>query len=151
MAYGEVACLLKYFQNQALKNPSFYHVVHLDSAEQITDIFWADARMIFDYGLFGDVVSFDTTYQTNEANSPFEVFVGINHHRETVIFGTALMYDETADSSTWLFETFFDAMSNKIPKSIFIDQGAAMAKACANVMPNTYHMLSIWYIMNIMP
>ncbi|XP_024190066.1 protein FAR1-RELATED SEQUENCE 5-like [Rosa chinensis] len=87
LAYGEAGCLLKYFQNQALENPSFFYAVKLDSDEQITNIFWADAKMILDYGLFGDVVSFDTTYRTNEANRPFGVFVGFNHHRETVIFG----------------------------------------------------------------
>ncbi|XP_004301415.1 PREDICTED: protein FAR1-RELATED SEQUENCE 5-like [Fragaria vesca subsp. vesca] len=141
-------CLLKYFQNQALENPSFFYDVQLDSDEQITNIFWADVGMIVDYGLFGDVVSFDTTYKTSEANRPFGVFVGFNHHRETVIFGAALMYDETSDSFTWLFETFLEAMSNKAPKSIFTDQDAAMAKACANVMPNTYHMLCTWHIMN---
>ncbi|XP_062021084.1 protein FAR1-RELATED SEQUENCE 5-like [Rosa rugosa] len=147
LAYGEAGCLLKYFQNQALENPSFFYAMQLDSDEQITNIFWADARMILDYGLFGDVVSFDTTYRTNEANRPFGVFVGFNHHRETVIFGAALMYDETSDSFTWLFETFLEAMSNKAPKSIFTDQDAAMAKACANVMPNTYHLLCTWHIM----
>ncbi|KAI9169868.1 hypothetical protein LWI28_018829 [Acer negundo] len=50
-------------------------------------MFCADARMIIDYGQFGDVVSFDTTYKINKANRPFAVFVGLNHHREIVIFG----------------------------------------------------------------
>jgi zinc finger SWIM domain-containing protein 3 len=141
LAYGEAGSLLKYFQNQALENPSFFYALQLDSDEQITNVFWADARMILDYGLFRDVVSFDTTYRTNEANRPFGVFVGFNHHWETVIFGAALIYDETFDSFTWLFETFLKAMSNKAPKSFFTDQDDAMAKACALVMPNTYHRL----------
>ncbi|XP_028053022.1 uncharacterized protein LOC114257464 [Camellia sinensis] len=47
-----------------------------------------------DHGLwqFGDVVTFDTTYKLNSAHRPFASFVGFNHHRETVIFGAALMY-----------------------------------------------------------
>ena len=53
----------------------------------ITNMFWVDAKMIIDYGHFGDVVSFDTTYKTNNASRPFAVFVGLNHHRETVVFG----------------------------------------------------------------
>ncbi|XP_028114884.1 protein FAR1-RELATED SEQUENCE 7-like [Camellia sinensis] len=57
-----------------------------------------DAQMIMDYGQFGDVVTFDTIYKLNSAHRPFASFVGFNHHRETVIFGTALMYDEIADS-----------------------------------------------------
>ncbi|KAK2635528.1 hypothetical protein Ddye_030320 [Dipteronia dyeriana] len=93
------------------------------SEEQIINIFWTDARMIMDYGHFGDVVSFDTTYKTNKENRSFGVFVGLNHHRETV------------------------AMSEKIPKTILTDQDAAMAKAISHVMPTTYHMLCTWHMM----
>ncbi|KAL7200261.1 hypothetical protein ACSBR1_032227 [Camellia fascicularis] len=41
--------------------------------------------MIMDYGQFGDVVTFDTTYKLNSAHRLFESFVGFNHHKETVI------------------------------------------------------------------
>lgn len=98
MAYGEVGCVLKYFSDQRLKNPSFVSSVQLDNKEKTTNMFWTDARMIIDYGQFEDVVSFDTTYKVNKTNRPFTVFVGFNHHRETVVFGAALMYDETVDS-----------------------------------------------------
>ena len=50
-----------YFQKRTLENPSFFHAIQLDTEEQITNIFWADAQMILEYGQFGDVVSFDTT------------------------------------------------------------------------------------------
>ncbi|KAK2661502.1 hypothetical protein Ddye_000076 [Dipteronia dyeriana] len=103
--------------------------------------------MIMDYSHFGDVVSFDTTYKTNKENRSFGVFVGLNHHRETVVFGTALMYDETMDSFIWLFKTFVWAMSEKIPKTILADQDVAMAKAISHVMPNTYHRLCTWNMM----
>jgi hypothetical protein len=59
--------------------------------------------MIMDYGYFGDVVSLDTTYCTNGANRPLALFSGFNHHRGTIIFGSALLYDETAESFKWLF------------------------------------------------
>jgi zinc finger SWIM domain-containing protein 3 len=36
---GEVGCLLRYFQEQLAKNPSFQYAVQLDNDEQITDIF----------------------------------------------------------------------------------------------------------------
>ena len=54
--------------------------------------------MIVDYKLFGDVVSFDTTYRINKAYQPLAMFVGFNHHRESAIFGAALLYDETIDT-----------------------------------------------------
>ncbi|CAL5348783.1 unnamed protein product [Camellia sinensis] len=103
--------------------------------------------MIMDYAQFGDVVTFDTTYKLNNEHRPFGSFVEFNHHRETVIFGAALMYDETAESFTWLFQIFLEAMSNKALKTIFTDQDAAMAKAIPIVMPDTNHRLCTWHLM----
>ncbi|XP_028102507.1 protein FAR1-RELATED SEQUENCE 5-like [Camellia sinensis] len=99
------------------------------------------------FGQFGDVVTFDTTYKLNSAHRPFASFVRFNHHRETVIFGATLMYDETADSFVWLFRRLLEAMSSKAPKTIFTDQDAAMAKAIPIIMPNTTHRLCTWHLM----
>ncbi|XP_050257532.1 protein FAR1-RELATED SEQUENCE 5-like [Quercus robur] len=77
---GEVGGLLNYFLSQVSENPSFFFRVQLDVEDQITNIFWADAKMIFDYGIYGDVVFFDTTYRTNKECRPFGAFVGVNHH-----------------------------------------------------------------------
>ncbi|CAL5444048.1 unnamed protein product [Camellia sinensis] len=147
LAYGEAGSILQYFRDKSLENPSFFYSIQLDNEEQITNIFWADAQMIMDYGQFSDVVTFDTTYKLNSAHRPFASFVGFNHHRETVIFGAALMYDETADSFVWLFRRFLEAMSSKAAKTIFTDQDAAMAKAIPIVMPNTTHRLCTWHLM----
>ncbi|XP_028074619.1 protein FAR1-RELATED SEQUENCE 5-like [Camellia sinensis] len=68
----------------------------VDNEKQITNMFWADEQMIMDYAQFGDVVTFDTTYKLNKEHRPFASFVGFNHHREAVVFGAALLYDETA-------------------------------------------------------
>ncbi|KAL8528923.1 hypothetical protein ACS0TY_006407 [Phlomoides rotata] len=101
MVYGEAGCLMRYFQNQLSKNPSFYHANQMDMEEQVTNVFWADARMLIDYEYFGDVVSLDTTYCTNSAHRPLAIFSGFNHHRGAVIFGASLLYDETAASFKW--------------------------------------------------
>uniref|UniRef100_A0A453SDQ3 Uncharacterized protein n=1 Tax=Aegilops tauschii subsp. strangulata TaxID=200361 RepID=A0A453SDQ3_AEGTS len=86
LKYGEAGSILKYFQDKIRENPSFQYEIQHDCEEQITNIFWADARMIIDYAHFGDVVTFDTTFGTNKEHRPFGVFVGFNHFRETVIF-----------------------------------------------------------------
>ena len=46
-----------------------------------------------------------------------------------VIFGAALLYDETTESYKWLFETFLEAHKLKMPKTVFTDQAQAMANA----------------------
>jgi hypothetical protein len=51
-----------------------------------------------DYKCFGDVVSFDTTFQTNKLEMPFAP-----RHKQTIIFGAVLLFDETIPSFGWLF------------------------------------------------
>ncbi|KAL9690386.1 hypothetical protein QQ045_010784 [Rhodiola kirilowii] len=147
LLYGDAGSILSYFSKKTKENPFFYYDLQLDSEEQITNIFWADARMRNDYGLFGDVISFDTTYSTNKESRPFGVFIGLNHHRSTVIFGAAILYDETIASFEWLFESFLNCHSQRHPRTIFTDQDAAMMKALHNVMQNTYHGLCTFHIM----
>ncbi|XP_056690357.1 protein FAR1-RELATED SEQUENCE 5-like [Spinacia oleracea] len=146
LMYGEAGSLLKYFHLQTIENPSFQYSIQLDCEEQITNIFWADAKMLIDYALFGDVVAFDTKFGTNKEHRPLGVFVGFNHFRETTVFGAALLYDETIESFKWLFETFLATHCNKETKTIFTDQDIAMGKAIAEVMPNVWHGLCTWHI-----
>ncbi|WJX88171.1 hypothetical protein P8452_70284 [Trifolium repens] len=145
LKFGEVGALIKYFKHES-ENPSFFYDFQMDVDDQITNIFWADAQMINDYGYFGDVITFDTTYKTNKDYRPLGVFVGLNNHRQTIIFGAALLYDETIPSFQWLFETFLKAMGGEKPKTILTDQDPAMAKAISLVMPETFHGLCTWHI-----
>ncbi|XP_059658565.1 protein FAR1-RELATED SEQUENCE 5-like [Cornus florida] len=147
LQYGEEAWLTNYFVTHACDDPSFFYALQLDAEQMITNIFWADPKMITDYGHFGNVVTFDTTYKLVHSNRPFALFLGVNQHRETAVFGAALMYDETADSFVWLFNTFLKTMSGKTPKTILTDQDAAMAKALVQVMPGTKHHLCTWHLM----
>ncbi|XP_058726869.1 protein FAR1-RELATED SEQUENCE 5-like [Vicia villosa] len=96
---------------------------------------------------FGDVISLDSTYCTNSSHRPLAVFSGFNHHRKVVIFGAALLYDETIESYKWLFETFLEAHKQKMPQTVFTDQDHAMARALMEVMPGAYHGLCTWHLM----
>ncbi|KAL7195472.1 hypothetical protein ACSBR1_035654 [Camellia fascicularis] len=121
LQYGEAGTLLSYFHKQAANNPYVYYAVQLDVDEMITNIFWADHQMIIDYEIFGDAISFDTTFRTNKEYRPFALFTGFNHFRMTVVFGATLLYDETTSSFEWLFEIFLHAMPEKKPSTIFTD------------------------------
>jgi hypothetical protein len=138
--------MLKYFEDKTVENPSFQHALQKDCDGQIENIFWADAKMVIDYAHFGDVITFDTTFGTNKESRPFGVFVGFNHFREMVIFGAALMYDETFESFHWLFDTFLKAHNGKQPKTIFTDQDSAMGKAVGVVFTEAWHGLCIFHI-----
>ncbi|XP_054778388.1 protein FAR-RED IMPAIRED RESPONSE 1-like [Prosopis cineraria] len=118
----------------------------VDTEEQITNVFWADAGMLIDYALFGEVVSLDTTYCTNCDHRPLAIFSGFNHYRSAVIFGVALLYDETTMSFKWLLETFLDAHMQKKPETVFTDQDQAMARALSEILPDTKHCLCTWHL-----
>ena len=60
---------------------------------------------------------------------PFAPFTGLNHHCQSILFGCALLQDETEQTFVWLFETWLQAMWGKEPKSIITDQDLAMGVA----------------------
>jgi zinc finger SWIM domain-containing protein 3 len=124
-----------------------FYVIQIDPKnDHIANFFWADGQSIMNYACFGNAVSFDTTFQTNKFEMPFAPILGTNHHKQTIIFGVALLFDNSIPSFIWLFQIFLEAMSDKHPSTIFTDQDAAMAGAIAYVFPNTSHRLYLWHI-----
>ena len=134
-------------KNNQIEDPTFFYAIEIDEEDgRIANFFWADGQSIMDYACFGDAVSFDTTFKTNKFEMTFAPILGTNHHKQTIIFGAALIFNETIESFVWLFETFLTAMSGKHPSTIFTDQDAAMAGAVAYVFPNTSHRLCLFHI-----
>ncbi|XP_057247545.1 protein FAR-RED IMPAIRED RESPONSE 1-like [Beta vulgaris subsp. vulgaris] len=111
------------------------------------DVLWVDARSRAAYEYFGDVVCFDATYLTNDYALPFDNFVGVNHHGQSILLGCALISHEDAESYTWVFSTWVKCMGGKAPNCFLTDQDAAMWKALVNVMPGTWHRWCLWHIL----
>jgi zinc finger SWIM domain-containing protein 3 len=144
---NDAQTLCTYLKNKQLEDPTFFYAVDIgEKSGRIANFFWADGQSIMDYSCFGDVVSFDTTFLTNKFEMPFAPILGTNHHKQTIIFGAALLFHETIPSFCWLFKTFLTAMLGKHPSTIFTDQDAAMAGAIAYVLPKISHRLCLWHI-----
>ncbi|KAJ3675138.1 hypothetical protein LUZ60_004180 [Juncus effusus] len=149
MRFGEICSISDYFQARSLEDPLFFHAVQFDSEERASNVFWADAKMIMDYGHFGDMVAFDIASRNlGDGYRPFVSFVGFNHYTEMVLFGAGFLYDQSVESLVWLFETFIQAMSNKKPRTIYTHQDPEISKAISLAMPqpDTYHALCTWHI-----
>jgi hypothetical protein len=69
-------------------------------------------------GEFGDVITFDTTHKMNKHRMPLAMFVGSNHQLQNVVFGQALLRDESTESFAWLFTTFKTCMHGHEPHVI---------------------------------
>ncbi|XP_026383613.1 protein FAR1-RELATED SEQUENCE 5-like [Papaver somniferum] len=128
------------------ENPDFMYEVQVDENDQACNLFWKDAKARIDYEFFGNVVCFDTTFMTNRYGMPCAQFVGVNYHGMSMLFGMALLVDETTESFVWAFQSFLSAMSEKHPKNIFSDQAQAISNAIEQVMPDTHHRLCLWHI-----
>ncbi|CAL9025945.1 unnamed protein product [Prunus brigantina] len=84
------------------------------------NVFWSDAMSRRAYVVFGDVVVFDTTFNTNR-------------------YGMVFAPSETTDSFVWLLEEFKKAMMGEPPKMIIIHQEAVMSRAIARALASQRH------------
>ncbi|WCJ25499.1 FAR1-related sequence 5 [Euphorbia peplus] len=138
----------EYFESEVTKNPSFYFKIDADDNKKITRCFWADATMRRSYGFYNDVIIFDTTYNTNRYGMIFAPILGVNNHRQTIVFACALLNGEHCDNFVWLFKQFLKAMPSDAPKMIITDQDPAMTLAISKTLPNTLHRYCIWHIVS---
>ncbi|XP_051216244.1 protein FAR1-RELATED SEQUENCE 5-like [Lolium perenne] len=131
--------LLLLFKEAREKMPGFRHSLDVDSDNRVKIIFWTDQIGRENYSKFGQFVSFDTTFSTNQYGMPFAPILGVDNYGKTVVFGVGLLEDERADTFKWLFEEFLSAMDNKHPETIITDQDVAMRIAISKALPYTVH------------
>jgi hypothetical protein len=137
----DAASALNYMKVMTEKDPEFFFKYNMDSEGHLKNLIWSDSQSQMDYGAFGDIVIFDSTYRVNRYNLPFVPFIGVNHHQGTVVFACGIISDETVGSYVWLLEAFLEAIHQKHPISVITDGDLAMAKAIEVVLPNTDHRL----------
>jgi hypothetical protein len=128
-------------------NSAFFYDFAVDEHGKLVYIFWADATCRKNYTHFGDLVSVDATYSTNQYNMKFAPFTGVNHHMQSVFFGAAFLANEKIESYEWLFRTFLVAMGGKAPRLIITDEDASIKSAIRTTLPDTIHRLCMWHIM----
>ncbi|XP_043713488.1 protein FAR1-RELATED SEQUENCE 5-like [Telopea speciosissima] len=138
--------VLDYLKRMQTENPAFFYAIHGNGEHSTGNVFWVDANSRMSYKYFGDTVTFDTTYRTNRYRVPFAPFTGLNHHGQPVLFGCALLLNESESSFVWLFETWLAAMYGRRPVSITTDQDRIIRSAVAQVFPETRHRFCKWNI-----
>lgn len=143
---GDTQLLLDYLRNKQAENPEFFYAVQGDEDQCMSNIFWADPKARTNYTYFGDTVTFDTTYRSNRYRLPFAPFTGVNHHGQPLLFGCALLINESEGSFIWLFKTWLMAMSGRPPVSITTDHDRVIRLAVTQVFPETRHRFCKWHI-----
>ena len=148
---GDAQAVYNYCKRKQAEDSNFFYAIQCDSESRMVNFFWVDARSRLSYQYFGDVITFDTTYRTNKYSMPFAPFTGVNHHKQSILFGCALLQDESEPSFIWLFETWLEAMYGQQPVSIITDQDLAIGKAISKVFPKSRHRLCLWHIRKKFP
>lgn len=137
---------LAYMNALAAQDPYFYCRFNVDIEDRLANMFWRDGHAFVDFMCYGDVLIFDSTYKTNVYKKPLVLFVGSNNHRGSILFGAALLVDETVETYTWLLRSFLDAMNGKMPIAVLTDGDEAMRSAIEDVMPQAKHRLCAWHL-----
>ncbi|KAK4791358.1 hypothetical protein SAY86_031771 [Trapa natans] len=139
--------LLEYFKKMQAENPGFFYAIQLDEENHMVNVFWADGRSRAAYNHYGDVVTVDTMYRVYQYGVPCVPFTGVNHHGQKMLFGCALLLDDSEASFIWLFRTFLTAMNDQCPISIVTDQDKAIQIAASQVFPEARHCISKWHVL----
>nr|XP_043625947.1 protein FAR1-RELATED SEQUENCE 11-like [Erigeron canadensis] len=96
--------LIDYMESSKQKDIKFHYAYTVDDERRLENIFWCYPQSFEWYERYGDVVVFDTTYKVNAYDMPYALFVGINNHGNTILFGTALLRNETVKTFRWLMK-----------------------------------------------
>ncbi|XP_021721226.1 protein FAR1-RELATED SEQUENCE 5-like [Chenopodium quinoa] len=95
---GDANGMIEYFNKMSADNKKNFHLCRFGKDGALQDVVWVDARCRAAYEEFGDVVCFDSTYLTNKFHLPYALFVGVNHHGQSILFGCALISRETVET-----------------------------------------------------
>ncbi|KAL4341367.1 hypothetical protein GQ457_08G024570 [Hibiscus cannabinus] len=144
---GDAETMMAYLYGKKESDPFFFVRHTRDEYGNLEKLFWCDGISRTDYKEFGHVLAFDTTYKCNAYNKPFVVLVGVNHHRNTVLFGCALVVHEKEDTYIWVLQQLIAAGDGYKPLTVITDRDKAMANAISQVLPEAKHRLCLWHIM----
>ncbi|RYR50293.1 protein FAR1-RELATED SEQUENCE 5-like [Arachis hypogaea] len=135
---------LKFLGTLRTTDSGMFWKYSLDVDKRLENLFWCDGTSLYDYSVFGNVLGFDATYGRNKYKCPLEIFSGVDHHMRTVVFGCAILSNESEGSYVWLLRSFLEAMKGKQPKSVITDGDLAIKSAVSTVFPEIDEFERIW-------
>ncbi|KAL3500607.1 hypothetical protein ACH5RR_039700 [Cinchona calisaya] len=139
-------CVSSYLCAKSDYDPGLFHKHDVDEEDKMCSVFWADSKSRADYAFFGDVLALNTKFRKNAYEKPFIIVTGVNNHDQTIVFGCALLRDETTETYVWLLETFLEAMNHKPPVSVITDGDKAIDEAIVKTFPTSQHRICRWHL-----
>ncbi|GKA16756.1 FAR1-related sequence 5-like protein [Tanacetum coccineum] len=128
---SDAQMLINKMENRKMYVPNFTFQYKVENSKLVA-MFWTDEVAKCNYKEFGDIVSFDATFNNNNVSHLV---------REC--------YEDTK-SYTWLLKAFMTAFL-KEPTMIVTDQDGSMKRAIEAVFTKAKHRLCMWHIMQKIP
>ncbi|RYR03287.1 hypothetical protein Ahy_B06g082152 [Arachis hypogaea] len=94
----------------------------------------------------GSLFSAEGICRADKYKKPLVIFSGSNHHKQTCIFGFAILDNEMTSTYKWLLANFLEVMMNKHPKVVVTDADEAMKEAMNEIFSNITHKLCGWHL-----
>ncbi|XP_031108430.1 protein FAR1-RELATED SEQUENCE 5-like [Ipomoea triloba] len=144
MAYisgGDAQLIVEKFLHKKELWSTFFFDYDADEYNQPSRVFWANPVTQQNFACFGDVVSFDATY-----NLIFVPFTGMDNHKKSVTFATGLIAKKNIDSYVWLLDNFKRAMGHELTY-VVTDQDPALRVVVPRVFTSSRHRFCMWHIM----
>jgi MULE transposase domain/FAR1 DNA-binding domain/SWIM zinc finger len=148
---ADVEALLAFFERNQTQDPSFFYSWDMDEAGRLKNVCWVDPRSREAFKYFGDVVSFDTVYLTEQYVIPLVAFLGVSHHGQVILLGCGLLGDESVETYVWLFKKWLSCMDDKPPGAVITSHTGAVVRAVTEVFPSARRRFNLWHILKDLP
>ncbi|GAV79187.1 FAR1 domain-containing protein [Cephalotus follicularis] len=96
--------LLEACRAMAERDLDFVFDYTTDENEKVENIAWSYGNSVRAYPVFGDVVSFDTSYRSITYGFLLGVWFGMDNHGKSIFFGCVLLQDESSNSFSWALQ-----------------------------------------------
>lgn len=139
--------LLEACKAMAERDLDFVYDYSTDENDKVENIAWSFGDSVRAYTVFGDVLTFDTTYRSITYGLLLGVWFGIDSHGKAIFFGCVLLPEESSHSFAWALQTFIRFMRGRHPQTILTDIDFGLRDAIARELPNTKHVIFVWHIL----
>lgn len=129
------------------KDGGFVYNFTTDENGKVENIAWAYGQSVRAFSVFGDVVTFDTTYHSITYNLLLGIWFGIDNNGKPVFLGCVLLQDETSQSFSWALQVFVQFMQGISPQTIVTDMDLGLKDAISSELPNSKHVICVWHIL----
>ncbi|KAJ4798230.1 Protein FAR1-RELATED SEQUENCE 6 [Rhynchospora pubera] len=147
---ADVEALLAFFDRNH-QDPSFFYSWDMDEAGRLKNVCWVDPRSREAFKYFGDVVSFDTVYLTEQYVIPLVAFLGVSHHGQVILLGCGLLGDESVETYVWLFKKWLKFMDDRPPGAVITSHTGAVVHAVTEAFPSARRRFNLWQILKDLP